>query len=152
MANIAIPSAHNQNGGALSPNDLCGDQIGRLVAPNLQLTVHLAPDTGVTPEQLAAVVTARARDVVALSDGGAEYAGHHTTDVQEWHAETPAMVIGCLTLHAGKAKKAAATGAHITAAVADTGAPCPRVVLGGGHHRHHLAWLLLDGHGFYLVP
>lgn len=46
---------------------------------------------------------------MALSNGGAEQAGHHTADVQEWHAAAPAVVSGCLTLHAGEAPKTAAT-------------------------------------------
>lgn len=49
------------------------------------------------------------RDVVALSNGGAEQAGHHTADVQQWHTAAPAMVSSCLTLHAGEAEKTTAT-------------------------------------------
>lgn len=45
---------------------------------------------------------------MALSDVGAEYAGHHTADVQQWHAGAPAVVAGRLALHAGEAEKTAA--------------------------------------------
>lgn len=48
------------------------------------------------------------RDAVALSDVGAEYAGHHTAEVQQWHAGAPAIVAGRLALHAGEAEKTAA--------------------------------------------
>lgn len=82
---------------------------------------------------------------MALSNLGAEDAGHHTTDVQDWHAAAPAVFRGCLTLHAGEAPQGAAAGAHVTAAIAEAGAPCPNVLGGLGHH-HHLCWLVLDGH------
>lgn len=43
------------------------------------------------------------RDVVALSDRRTEKAGHHATDIQEWHSAAPAVLLGRLTLHAGEA-------------------------------------------------
>lgn len=49
------------------------------------------------------------RDAVALSDVGAEYAGHRAANVNDWHAAAPAVVSGCLTLHAGEAEKPEAT-------------------------------------------
>lgn len=45
---------------------------------------------------------------MALSDIGAEYAGHRTAEVQQWHAGAPAVVAGRLALHAGEAEKTAA--------------------------------------------
>lgn len=45
---------------------------------------------------------------MALPDVGAEDAGHHTAEVQQWHAGAPAVVTGRLALHAGEAEKAAA--------------------------------------------
>lgn len=87
---------------------------------------------------------------MALSNAGAEDAGHHTAEVQQWHAAAPAIVTCSLTLHAGEAPKTTATGAHIAAAVTEAGAPCPRA-LGSRHHSHHLGWLLLDGHVLSLV-
>ena len=49
-------------------------------------------------------------DAVALSNGGAEHAGHNTAEgVQDWHAAAPAVVTGCLTLHAGEAPQSTAT-------------------------------------------
>lgn len=48
------------------------------------------------------------RDAVALSDVGAQYAGHHAADVQQRHAGAPAIVAGRLALHAGEAEEAAA--------------------------------------------
>lgn len=47
-------------------------------------------------------------DGVALADVGAEDAGHHAAEVQQRHAQAPAVVTGCLALHAGEAEKAAA--------------------------------------------
>ncbi len=46
---------------------------------------------------------------MALSNGGAQAAGHHTADVQHWQAAAPVELPGCLTLHAGEAPKSTAT-------------------------------------------
>lgn len=50
-------------------------------------------------------------DAIFLSHGGAETAGHHTTDadIQDWQAAAPAVVMGRLTLHARETKQSAAT-------------------------------------------
>ncbi len=56
-------SAHNQNAGLLSTDDLCGDDLcgaSPLVLSKLHFTIHLAPDTRVAPKDFAAVVTERA--------------------------------------------------------------------------------------------
>lgn len=142
-----MSSAHNQKGRPLTPDDLRGDHrvAGGLVPPDLQLATHLAPGASVAPHRLAAVVTARARDVVALPYVGAEYAGHHAAEVQQRHAAAPAVVGRRLALQAGEAEEAAATGAHVAAAVTQAGAPCPRALV-GGRHCDHLRGLLVDGH------
>lgn len=49
------------------------------------------------------------RDVVALSDVGAQDAGHHAAEVQQGHAAAPAVVRGSLALHAREAEQPAAT-------------------------------------------
>lgn len=49
------------------------------------------------------------RDVVTLSDVGAQDAGHHAAEVQQGHAAAPAVVRGSLALHAREAEQPAAT-------------------------------------------
>lgn len=51
---------------------------------------------------------------MALSDVGAQDAGHHAAEVQQGHAAAPAVVRGRLALHAGEAEEAAAAwrGGH----------------------------------------
>lgn len=50
---------------------------------------------------------------MALSDGGAQQAGHHAAGVEARHAAAPAIQAGSLTLHAGEAPEpTAACTAH----------------------------------------
>lgn len=49
------------------------------------------------------------RDVVTLSDVGAQDAGDHAAEVQQGHAAAPAVVRGRLALQAGEAEQPAAT-------------------------------------------
>lgn len=71
--------------------------------PKFGLPSHLAPRARVTPTQLTAVVTAGARDAVALPHGGAQAAGHHAAEVQHREEAAPPEVAGRLALHAGEA-------------------------------------------------
>ena len=84
---------------------------------------------------------------MTLSNGGAEYAGHNTADIQQRHAAAPTVVTGRLTLHAGETPKSTAAGAHVSAAVTEASAPCPRILV----HCYHLSHLLV-GHVCSLVP
>lgn len=89
--------------------------------------MHLAPETHVTAKCFIPVITARAIDPIALSDGLAEQRRHHAAYIQDWEAATTAVLVGCITLHAGKTPKGTATSAHITEAITEASAPLPMV-------------------------
>lgn len=82
---------------------------------------------------------------MAVSDGLAKRAGHHAACITEWEAATPAVLVGCITLHAGETPKGTATSAHISTAITEASAPMPNTLISAGDC-HYLGGLLVFSH------